>query len=91
VLLFAPPLDAFRPVGPKVVNVVFRFRGVHLQEEGLAFLDLFPVRTFENFSLIHEIQIELTRSHHLLADLLDRAREVSGVLEPVGQGPYPLG
>ena len=90
VLLFAPPLDAFRPVGPEIVNVVLRFRGVHLQEEGLSFLDLFPVRALENFALVHEIQIELARAHHLLPDFFDRAREVTGILEPVGQRPDPL-
>ena len=89
-LLFAPPLDAFRPVGPEIVNVVLRFRGVHLQEEGLSFLDLFPVRALENFALVHEIQIELARAHHLLPDFFDRAREVTGILETVGQRPDPL-
>ena len=49
-------------VGPEIVNVVLRFQGVHLQEEGLSFLDLFPVRALENFALVHEIQIELARA-----------------------------
>ena len=88
VLLFAPPLDALGAVRAKIINIVLRFRRVHLQEKRPALFDFVPVGALKDFAFIDKIQIQLARADHLLADFLDGTGEITGILQPMRQRPH---